>query len=233
MSVSHKRSDVRVFVTDQQSLCAECQQILEKSAWVMVTEESAVCCLSCAGLDHLVFLPAGNPAMTRRAKKQTVRYAVVFRRSHTRPRYERHGLLVEKPALHAAEQQCIADADVRKQRQKRNAFRREALHVEYLKRFAEKVRMLYPGVPYDRSGMIASHACRRSSRRVGRSRAAKALSNQAVTLAVVAHVRHTETIYDQMLADGIERCRARQMVRSQVTACLQNWAVQRPHARSC
>ncbi|MCH2203581.1 MAG: DUF2293 domain-containing protein [Fuerstiella sp.] len=231
--MSDQRSDVRVFVTDQQSLCTECHQSLGKPAWVVVTEESAVCCLSCADLDDLAFLPAGDPAMTRRAKKQTVRCAVVFKRSYARRRYEPQGLLVEEPALFAAEQQCMADADVRKQRQERNAIRRQELHAQYVQRFAEKVRMLYPGIPYERSTIIAAHACRMSSRRVGRSRAAKKLSDQAVTLAVVAHVRHAETIYDEMLADGIERRHARQMVRSQVTACLKNWAVQGPVAPPC
>lgn len=56
-------------------------------------------CLRCAGLDHLVFLAAGDAALTRRAKKASRLFAVVVRFSRARGRYERQGLLVEKEAL--------------------------------------------------------------------------------------------------------------------------------------
>ena len=56
-------------------------------------------CLTCADLDHLVFLPAGGGAVTRRARKASRLSAVVVQWSRTRKRYERRGILVEEPAL--------------------------------------------------------------------------------------------------------------------------------------
>jgi len=57
--------------------------------------------------------------------------------------------------------------------------------------------------------VIAEHACQKYSGRVGRSAAAKALDEQAVHLAVIAHIRHAETGYDALLAQGCERSEAR------------------------
>src|SRR2546426_9835949 len=47
------------------------------------------------------------------------------------------------------------------------------------------------------------------SGRVGRSASAKSLADEAVRLAVIAHVRHAETDYDTLLAKGYERQEAR------------------------
>ena len=66
-------------------------------------------CLACAELDHLVFLPAGDAAMTRRARKASGLSAVVVRFSRTRRRYERQGVLVEEEALAEAERMSLAD----------------------------------------------------------------------------------------------------------------------------
>ncbi|MDN5749205.1 MAG: hypothetical protein L0H64_11920 [Pseudonocardia sp.] len=56
-------------------------------------------CLHCAGLDHLVFLPAGDARRTRRAHRASTLTAVVVRFSTSRKRYERQGLLVEPGAV--------------------------------------------------------------------------------------------------------------------------------------
>jgi hypothetical protein len=85
--------------------CAECQGTGD----LLIMDEPGPLCLSCADLDHLVFLPAGDAALTRRAKKASGLSAVVVRWSRTRKRYERQGLLVEEPALEQAEQQGLAD----------------------------------------------------------------------------------------------------------------------------
>jgi hypothetical protein len=58
---------------------------------------------------------------------------------------------------------------------------------------------------------------------VGRSAAAKALDEQAVRLAVTAHVRHAETNYDDLLLKGIERWEAREKVYSKVSRILDRW----------
>jgi hypothetical protein len=43
-------------------------------------------------------------------------------------------------------------------------------------------------------------------------------------LAVVAHVRHTETRYDELLASGYERREARAEVKQEVEAVLERWS---------
>ena len=90
--------------------------------------------------------------------------------------------------------------------------------------FAAAVRELYPACPPGRDRVIAEHACRKYSDRVGRSAADKKLDAEAVRLAVIAHVRHAETGYDQLLSQGDERRDARGEVEGQVARVLARWA---------
>src|ERR1700730_6545302 len=66
---------------------------------LLMMETPGPACLRCVGLDDLEYLPAGDASLTRRAKANSTRYAVVVRFSRTRRRYERQGLLVEQQAL--------------------------------------------------------------------------------------------------------------------------------------
>jgi hypothetical protein len=66
---------------------------------LLIMENPGPACLRCAGLDDLEFLSAGDALLTRRAKANSTRYAVVVRFSKSRRRYERQGLLVEPRAL--------------------------------------------------------------------------------------------------------------------------------------
>jgi hypothetical protein len=50
------------------------------------------------------------------------------------------------------------------------------------------------------------------SGRIGRAASAKSLNEDAIRLAVKAHVRHTETKYNELLANGYDRWDARGMV---------------------
>ena len=70
---------------------------------------------------------------------------------------------------------------------------------------------------------IAEHACLKHSRRVGRSAAAKRFKPTAVDLAVVAHVRHEHTSYDELLSKGYDRFEAREMVRDEIDGVLGRW----------
>jgi hypothetical protein len=85
------------------------------------------------------------------------------------------------------------------------------------------VRELFPYCPEGRERVIAEHACRKYSGRVGRSAAAKALDEKAILLAVVAHIRHTETNYDELLSRGMEQREARDEVRDEIDALLARW----------
>jgi hypothetical protein len=61
------------------------------------------------------------------------------------------------------------------------------------------------------------------SGRVGRSAAAKRFDEEAVQLAVVAHVRHACTAYYCLLAEGQDRHQARPQVADQVQPVLHAW----------
>jgi hypothetical protein len=65
----------------------------------LLMEQPGPCCLACAGLPTLEFLPAGDAALTRRVKARSEVHAVVVRFSRARKRYERQGLLVMPEAL--------------------------------------------------------------------------------------------------------------------------------------
>jgi hypothetical protein len=215
--------DIKVFITAHESTCAECGEELGFHAWITLFEEKGAFCLSCADLDHLVFLPAGDAALTRRSRKHSTLSAVVLKWSRARKRYERQGLLVEEQALDQAERECLVDSEARTRRREREAERRAELDQQYMEQFADRVRQLFPGCPPGRETEIAKHACQKYSGRVGRSAAAKVLDEQAIRLAVSAHVRHTETEYDSLLVKGYERWAAREMVSGPVARVLARW----------
>lgn len=218
-----KRDDLKVFISSRESKCDECKENLGKKAWITLTEEKGALCLSCADLDHLMFLPSGDAALTRRARKHSTLSAVVLKWSKARKRYERQGLLVEESALRQAETECLADEDARAQRRIREADRRAKLDLAYIRRFAEAVWSLYPKCPAETAQSIAEHACAKYSGRVGRSAAAKALDENAVRLAVIARIRHVETRYDRLLMSGWDRVEARLCVEDEARSVLAKW----------
>jgi hypothetical protein len=84
--------------------CARCGGT---GVW-LIMEKDRPMCLPCAGMGHLVYLPSGDAALTRRARAASRLSAVVVRFSRARKRYERQGLLVEEAALQEAERECLA-----------------------------------------------------------------------------------------------------------------------------
>ncbi len=215
--------DLKVFISSGESVCSECGEHLGRQAWITLVEGKGALCLACADLDQLVFLPSGDAALTRRAGKYSTLSAVVLKWSRARKRYERQGLLVEEPALQRAEQECLEDEDVRARRRERDAERRAEIDQEYMTRFAQRVRQILPHCPAGREQTIAEHACQKYSGRVGRSAGAKNLDETFILLAVVAHIRHTETNYDQLLAQGMDRSLARGQVRADIDRVLERW----------
>lgn len=214
--------EIVVFWIRRDSACAECGEELGKGRFLHL-ESGRPLCLACADLDHLLFLARGDAALTRRAGRYSTLKAVVVRFSRTRKRYERQGLLVEEEALARAEQECLSDVQARELARQRAAERRQELDAEYVSAFARRVGELFPGCPADERRAIAEHACRKYSGRIGRSAAAKELREDAVGLAVHAHVRHARTPYDKLLARGFGRDEARTRVSSAVAKCLDHW----------
>jgi len=214
--------DIVVFSISRESTCAECGTELYKGSFLRMENERPLC-LSCADLDHLVFLPSGNTALTRRARKHSTLDAVVVRFSRTRGRYERQGVLVEEAALQQAERECLADADGRERARERAALRRAELDAQYVAEFAERLGALFPGCPIPERQDIAAHACQKYSGRVGRSASARELDPKAIELAMRAHIRHCHTPYDKLLARGIDREEARMQVRDAADKVLARW----------
>jgi len=215
--------ELKIFISSRESTCGECGENLGSKAWITLDKKKGALCLACADLDHLVFLPSGNVALTRRSKKNSTLSAVVLKWSRARKRYERQGLLVEEQALEKAEEECLADSDVRELRREREAVRREELDRHYVEQFARRVREIFPACPRGRETAIAAHACRKYSGRVGRSASAKNLDEKTVRTAVIAHIRHLETDYDSLLARGHERHDARREVEYAVGEVLKSW----------
>jgi hypothetical protein len=220
---SKGNEELKVFISNRESICGECGENLGSKAWITLAGEKGALCLACADLDHLLFLPSGNVALTRRARKHSTLVAVVLKWSRARKRYERQGLLVEAQGLEKAEEECLADSEVRARQREREAIRREDVDCKYVAEFAAGVRELFPGCPTQREREIAEHACRKYSGRIGRSASAKAMDEPAVRLAVIAHVRHRETKYDELLAKGHERWEARTAVEEAVNRVLRKW----------
>ncbi len=222
-SPAEGRVDLKVFISHRDSVCGKCRRQIGHGAWILLAGGRGALCLACADLDHLTFLPSGDAALTRRARKHTQLCAVVLKFSRARRRYERQGLLVEGEALAQAKVECLADDDARKRRRQREVARREEVDQRFVEQFAQSVRAMFPGCPRGREVAIAQHACRKYSGRVGRSAAAKELDERAIRLAVAAHIRHIETDYDALLAKKRSRAAARRQVAERVEQVLATW----------
>lgn len=199
--------------------CAECADTGD----LLVSENGQTLCLTCTDLDHLVFLPAGDAALTRRAKKASTLSAVVLRFNRPRKRYDRLGLLVEPAGLDTAERQCLGDEAARLRRRERDRERRADQDVTLMARMAEEILRLFPGCPARRAEAIAGHTGLRGSGRVGRSAAGRAVDEDAMTRAVIASIRHEDTEYDQMLMTGVPRTEARERIRADIDRVLVVW----------
>jgi hypothetical protein len=219
---NNTKDEIVVFSVVKDTACTECGEELGKGRLLRLEQEKALC-MDCADLDRLEFLPSGNAAVTRRASAYSTLRAVVVRWSRARKRYERQGILAEPQAILRAEEESLADDEIRANRQARAAERRSVEDQQFVSAFARAIRLHYPGCPDEETTRIAEHACEKYSGRVGRTAAAKEFNPEAIRLAVAAHIRHVHTNYDALLARYADRETAREEVREQVLAVLGNW----------
>src|SRR5258708_5676136 len=161
--------ELKVFISTRESTCDDCKEDLGRKAWITLVRDKGALCLSCADLDHLIFLPSGDAALTRRARKHSLLSAVVLKWSRARRRYERQGLLVEEVALELAEDECLADADLRARRREREAERRAELDETFVERFAAKIREAFPRIVARPALKIAADARPKYRGRIGSS----------------------------------------------------------------
>ena len=216
-----------MFITHTKGKCTECGVEFGSGNWIFLDEGKPLC-MRCAGLDHLEHLPPGNATLTRRAGKHSPIRAVLLKWARARKRYERQGTLVTPAAIARAEEECAADAGARARQRERAAEKREALEPAYARAVAEAIRAQFPGCPEREAARVAEWTCRKHSGRVGRSAAAKELSPYALRLAVVAHVRHEHTSYDEILMRTGSREHARRAVAEKIAGVLDEWETGAP-----
>ena len=217
-----KAQDLVVVLPLKSWSCAECSGTGD----FLTMDDAGPLCLTCADLDHLVYLPAGDAALTRRSKKASGLSAVVVRFSRARRRYERQGILVEEEELDRAERECLADEESRARRKLREQARRTEEDAELQVRGTTEILRLYPSCPKDRVEEIARHTFTRGSGRVGRTAAGRDLDPEALTLAVAAAIRHVDTPYDELLMAGMDRLEARAHVQPDVERVIVGWREQ-------
>jgi len=211
-----------VFQNLRESRCSECGVEIESGSFLLMEQEQPLC-LHCGRLDDLEFLSSGDAALTRRAARYSGRVAVVVRFSRSRGRYERQGVLVETSGLEKAERECLEDADELALARARGAETRRNQDAELAAQMTKQIAKLFPGCPPKEAAEIATHTARRGSGRVGRTEAGRNLEEDALTLAVVAAIRHKHTGYDELLSSGIDRVTARQRIAAQAEEILAKW----------
>lgn len=63
--------DFKVFIISKDATCGEYGRELYRHSWVVLAGKKGLVCLECADLDHLIFLPSGDAALTRRSAKHS------------------------------------------------------------------------------------------------------------------------------------------------------------------
>jgi len=219
---SLESKELVVFDILRDSKCSECGKELAKGDFLFMEGKQPLC-LSCADFDHLIYLPRGDAALTRRAMKYSALSAIVVRFSRSRGRYERQGILVEESALERAEQECLADAQQRAGRRERDEVRRAEDDRKLAAHIAEAILKLFPGCPPGEARVIAAHTALRGSGRVGRTSAGRNLETEALAAAVIAAIRHRHTRYDELLMSGYSRTDARDAIHEAVDQVIERW----------
>ena len=215
-------SELLVIAASRPWACAACSTEFDRGAFLTM-DDAGPLCLDCADLGHLEFLPRGDTALTRRARRASRLSAVVVQWSRARKRYERQGILAEADAIARAEQECLADSGVRERRRQVDSERRVVEDERFVADLAAAVRAHFPGCPPERALRIARHAGARSSGRIGRTSAGRALDPEAVRMAVIAAVRHEDTGYEDLLMSGVPRADAREHVHDDVDRVVRSW----------
>jgi hypothetical protein len=219
---SSEAKDLVVFDILRESKCTDCGKELLGGDFLFMEGERPLC-LTCSDMDHLVYLPRGDTALTRRARKHSALSAVVVRFSRARKRYERQGVLIEESALEQAEVECSNDAEQRSVRRERAEIYRDKQDQVLAMRMAESIRQMFPSCPLEEAQAIAKHTSVRGSGRVGRTASGRALEGDALRAAVVASIRHRHTKYDRLLMNGLGRTDARDAVRDDIDRVLEIW----------
>ena len=165
-------------------------------------------------------LPSGDAPLTRAVAKAAGRkrvYAVMEKRYKKYPP-QQIGVWVPAGLIQAEKTRLAAlrtpehKEKLAKQRQDKENREIEAFRVAILQRF--------PNCPPAEAEEIAFHTCQTGSGRVGRS----SVVDDPVWAAVVAHIRHVHTEYEDLLDEfGYEQFEAREAVRERIDQMLVLW----------
>lgn len=124
------------------------------------------------------------------------------------------GLRVPIAILHQVHRQAKETLPARRTAtEKRDATVIEAASVE--------IRKQFPQMPEEERLLVLKHGFRKHSGRVGRT--SQLPLPRKVLLAVIAHVRHRHTKYDDMLGRGVERAAARKGVNRKIEGVMRAW----------
>jgi hypothetical protein len=165
--------------------------------------------------------------MTRRSKKHSKYCGVVLEWNQRRKRHERKGQYVEAEAIEKAKAECAADEAKRAIKNEKAAKVREVQDKAYILAFGKAIRAYYPNCPPQREYEIAAHACEKHSGRVGRTANAKQFDSKMIELAVVAHIRHAETTYDNEFGKGKIKREIRAELNPTIRKILAGWRGER------
>ena len=102
--------------------------------------------------------------------------------------------------------------------------RRAVVERKYERELAQAtitMQKIFPQAPAKEIEAAVKRAYLKSSGRVGRTSSLTA--EQKATLAMIAHIRHSKTFYDQLLRTGVGRSEARERVEQYVTQAVNMW----------
>jgi len=208
-----------VFDIVRPSVCSVCGDELGSGCMIMVRGDNAICA-ECGEFDHLRYLPGGNRRVTLRATKHSRAVLVVVRWSRSRKRYERQGILAEKEAIEQAQEECLAEKDLRKVREMSEAMARGYISRQYLDAFRAMLGERWPGCPEKDAAFISEQATRW---RWARSEQVPEPTPELVDTAVFDRIRHRHTEYDRLIFGGMEREKARAQVGEEVETIAEAW----------
>lgn len=218
-------SSQNIYLTKREKLhCQKCKKPIPKGqAFVADDEDYNGLCLKCSPFRNYTLLSPGNAALTRRSKKHSALCGVLLFWNQRRRRFERKGQYVEASAIEKAKKECAEDEVARAEKNKKAAVKREIQDKIYIQDFGKAIRVNYPNCPPGREFEISKHACEKYSGRVGRSAAAKQFDDTMIDLAVEAHIRHTETNYDNQFGKGKLKKEIRQDVKGTINKIMMSW----------
>lgn len=216
-----------IYLTKKETLsCQRCKRPVKRGEkFVAESEEHRGTCFSCSPYKNAAFLPPGDAAMTRRSKKLSSFCGVVYSWNQRRKRFERKGQYIEAKAIDLARIACDEDKVARAHKNEKAAVKRLEEDRIYIANFSKAIRARYPQCPKNREYEIAAHACEKYSGRVGRTANAKQFDAEMIDRAVEAHIRHTETNYDDQFNKGKTKRAIRVEVKEVVLNVMRKWRI--------